>query len=304
MKILKENVVKVTLKEAYDESIPDWIKDNWGFYMGRNSDRRWSSRKYNLGNAKFHEESVPGLGSFLTNYNDRINFFYTDDGKEGRRVFVYDPTDFANDYWTPDIKYLPNCRSNTSPYNAIFKAYPYFTKYAWIDISNKKDADDIRTNRKNARSGSTAIDREFGALYDRYNDISRDRDKSGYALDPMKYKRILASKNLGKFQGIFDDVYKYITNAKQLVWNFIDSANMTATSGDLGELEYNLTAAKTALQELENLFKLANKFNLLLQKIESGKKLDDDEINSLYRYKVNVERFYNNLKDFIENAQK
>ena len=187
-----------TLTEDFDKSMPIWlakaIKHSNSKYDGKNY-----SSKYPLDTMTWTETSFPDKGKLFD--NGVIAVLIDDDGNQ----FVYSPD---LNIGINETIYV-NGRERRVGTMSIKALAPYVKKYAYANAP--KDAADEVKNKVNDRYQS----RDGMPTRHDVKDWRLTLDKSGYVVDPEKYKKILAANNASKYSDRLDDLYVVLTGVRR-----------------------------------------------------------------------------------------
>ena len=306
-KLLKEN----KLTEAFSDSFPDWLKK-----------ALQGSSKYNkpkLGNfniawdkAKYVPAELPASAR-SEDYKDpnRLPVYRLQIPRYEYRDIVYIPG-----LIDPDENWDPKKWQYTRASNLSYKKLKELcVEYGYIDLSDAN----INTSekRKERASNKSDMDRrpEMGQhivwdTFDKKWEIrpaSTGYDKSGYKLDPDKYKKILAQNIAKQPTKMFDklnDIYSKIETSKQKIQDKLNNSSVKDLSGE-GKSSWTQNAMEDVSYALKYLSRATRSYTDLLSRI--------DEINdykdSTQEQKENwlakaIERTMEDVKDNLEEIDK
>ena len=221
------NLESTTLKEDFDPSMPNWlmraIKLN-------NSNKSFSHRDLNytmpFDTMKWEVEPFPEKGKLDTiGNNEYIALLIDASGDEHKGDYVvYFPAAYIGNYETITV----NNRNRQISSMSLRALAPYVKEFAHT-VGNEKSVNDVRQKRQNraiAQDGS--IDRTI----DQDDYWSRDiRDKSGYIVDPNKYKRLLAQNKQGEYSDRLDDLFLVLTDVRTKIKDYMSNDETIPSPG-------------------------------------------------------------------------
>lgn len=215
---------KLTIKEAFDSSVPNWLKEPL-HQVARPKITRYSTKtaaihnQIDLNTAKYVPSPVP-VNARDPKWSDEIIIPVFKGTDANGNPFVW-----IKGYNNPDIC-VPDARSRYNSYRSIEKVakstvlsmcdeFGYFVKGDGSDnVANKRKA------RTDARDGAAVRDYSKSQYKDTYDGRWRTYhgyDKSGYKLDPGKYAEMLADMNLSKHETIMNDAIAVATECMQIM---------------------------------------------------------------------------------------
>ena len=216
---LNENKV---LNEDFDPSMPNWLKIAIKNLNGNDKyGHKDYSQNYSLDTLKWTVEPFPKeKGKVLDIENNEkgeiIALLIDESGdKHLGDYIVYCPKLNIGYTETIDI----NGRTRQIAKISLRSLAPYVKEYAHA-IDSQQNRDDVRDkkiNRANNQEGSinrTDVGDYWKNTYSTY-------DKSGYMIDPKKYKRLLAQKNASKYSQQLEDLYVVLNDVKEKLNNYI-----------------------------------------------------------------------------------
>lgn len=206
---LKDDDVSDTQTEDFSESMPKWLKMAIKQYNTSRGTKgyRTGMNDLPLDTAEFEKGVFPKSGKLP---DDKINFLLIDGSGEEKRgdYFVYAPSlgIGVND------KILVNGRNRDISSMSIRALEPYVVDYVTLpreilDVNKEKHKD-----RVDAQSGT--VDRVSADDVWRYGRNSNNIDKSGYIVDPEKYKRKLAALHADDYSNRLEDLYVVLTGVR------------------------------------------------------------------------------------------
>ena len=234
IELLRMEEASELLTEDFDESTPMWlrkaIKQDTSF---KSRSGYVNNRELPLDNMDWIEAPFPGKGKVPT---DRYNVYYM--SVNGNK-FVYSP-DLG--IGTDEKIASGNGMRSISNFSMSSLA-PYVTSYAYSMKTNDTGApggygyynqdprvSNKRYSRSMARQGM--IDRNTPRDGYQYNDDKSYYDKSGYLVDPEKYKKLLASQKSGtqgikKLEKVYNILSSYRTKLQDYKVNIPDAKEIS-----------------------------------------------------------------------------
>lgn len=215
---------KLTIKEAFDSSVPNWLKKTL-HQVARPERTRYGTRQaaihnqIDLNTAKYVPSPVP-VNARDPKWSDEIIIPVFKGTDAYGNPFVW-----IKGYNNPEIA-VPDARSKYYSHRSIDKVakstvlsmcdeFGYFVKGDGSDnVVNKRKA------RTDARAGAVDRDRSKAQYKSTYNgtwNTYSGYDKSGYKLDPGKYAEMLADMNLSKHETIMNDAIAVATECIQIM---------------------------------------------------------------------------------------
>ena len=268
-KLLKEN----KLTEAFSDSFPDWLKK-----------ALQGSSKYNkpkLGNlniawdkAKYIPAELPasaGKDSIWRLY--RLPVYKLQTSGYNNKVVVYIPGLVDPELW--DLNKGQYSKASNLSYK---KLKELCTEYGYIDLSDAN----INTSEKRRERASNKSDKdrrpEMGQhiVWDTFDQkweirpASMGYDKSGYKLDPDKYKKILAQNIAKQPTKMFDklnDIYSKIETSKQKIQDKLNNSSVKDLSGE-GKSSWTQNAMEDMSYALKYLSRATRSYTDLLSRID------------------------------------
>lgn len=216
------------LKEDFDSSIPSWLAraikmHNMSYAPGHND------LKYNvpLDSMKWVIDDFPTTGKLNNIGNDEIIALLIDKSgdKHNGDYIVYVPTIGIGGQETIQINGRYRNISNMS----LKALAPYVAAYAHtVDLSSSLDDLKMKRNDRMINRQGT-IDRASD------DEIRYERgvyDKSGYLVDPTKYKKLLAQLHANDYSNRLEDLYIVLSDVKNKIKEFISSDDFLSDAKD------------------------------------------------------------------------
>ena len=205
----------IELTEALDESTPRWLRNAINLNI---DDYYVNSVNIPLDNIKWVETDAPHKGKWD---NTKIHAFLINPyGKDSKYSdnFVYVPILRIGNDETIEV----NGRQRDINKMSVSALEPYVIKYAYADNVDelKQDVTNKRKDRFNSIANS--IDRN------KVGPFSGKLDKSGYPIDPNKYKRKLAQLNATKYSERLDDLYDALIGVKNELLKLTSNSSFIA----------------------------------------------------------------------------
>lgn len=211
------------LTEDFDPSMPTWlmkaIRQDNSRYSGHNGSI------YPLDTMKWEITAPPISGKLPNEMEDVIACLIDVSGEDKRGSYlVYSPRLGLNIDGRIRINYRER-RIETMSMKALA---PYIKEYAVATNvpESKKDVTAKRDDRFNANLGS--IDRVKPSNQG-YNKVF---DKSGYVVDPEKYKKILAQLHQQDYAARLEDLYTVLTDVKSKIKDYVSSDDFLSDAKD------------------------------------------------------------------------
>lgn len=211
-----------TLTEDFDPSMPNWLKVAIrDLNSSRNSNHKDYSFNYPLDTLKWTVEPFPEKGKLGDIENNEIIALLIDTTGDRHEGFykVYCPA-LSIGY---DETITINARDRKISNMSLRALAPYVKEFAHAINSskNRQDVRDKMQDRQDSRKDSI----ERLDVKDYWRHTYDKLDKSGYVVDPNKYKRLLAKNNADKYAQQLEDLYAVLNDCKSKLNNYI-STNM------------------------------------------------------------------------------
>ena len=205
------------LQEDFDPSMPNWLMKAVRLYWAQNGANNDSqSQRYPLDKAKWEITDSPKPGR-LDYKNDIIAVLIDKSGdRHEGEYMVYSPA--LNLGYDNNTIYI-NGRDRNIGSMSVKSLAPYIKQYAYV--SNYDEIKDIVSQKRQQRADNRpSVQRKQDM---KYVDYHTTFDKSGYPLNPEKYKRLLAQNNAEKYVAevdkLYDKLIKIQNKLKQLSSN-------------------------------------------------------------------------------------
>lgn len=217
------------LKEDFDSSMPSWLAraikmHNMSYATGHDD------LEYNvpLDSMKWVVDDFPTTGKLNNIGNNEIIALLIDksgDAHDGDYI-VYIPTIGIGEQETIQI----NGRYRNISSMSLKALAPYVVAYAHT-INSSSSLDDLKTKRNNRmlnKQGgiNRASDDEIKYAYDTIY------DKSGYLVDPTKYKKLLAQLHANDYSNRLEDLYVVLSDVKNKIKEFISLDDFLSDAKD------------------------------------------------------------------------
>lgn len=222
------DVENITLTEDFDSSMPNWLMRA---IKKHNASRNIDGHKdinYNmpLDTLKWEVKPFPEKGK-LDNIgnNEYIALLIDKSGDEHQgNYIIYFPAANIGNYETITI----NGRNRSISSMSLRALAPYVKEYAHT-VDRVADIQDLRQKQQDrATSQQGLIDRKSNE----YDFWSRDiRDKSGYIVDPNKYKRLLAQNKQDKYADRLNDLYVVLMDVKSNLSSYMSNDDTIPSPG-------------------------------------------------------------------------
>lgn len=214
------------LKEDFDPSMPNWLMRAIRMHNAAQSiGHKDLGSRVSLDTAKWTVDTLPNKGTFSKVTANKIYALLINaSGKDStnKRYIVYSP---ALNLGRADTIYV-NGRDR-SIYSMSLKALePYVVEYAYIPDADIEYAK-VDDKRKDRAANKSIDDRNPDVNYWSFG--NRYVDKSGYIVDPDKYKTILASIKTDDYVQRLNDLYTVLSS---LYEDLINSAKTLLPSPD------------------------------------------------------------------------
>jgi len=292
-----ENAV---LKEDFDPSMPNWLmraikmnnnKKGFGYHKDLNYTMPFDTMKWTV-------EPFPEKGK-LDNIGDDeyIALLIDASGDEHNGDYiVYFPSAYIGNHETITI----NGRNRRIDSMSLRALAPYVKEYAHT-VGYEKSIIDVRQKQQDraiAKDGS--IDRGS----DEYSYWGNDtRDKSGYIVDPNKYKRLLAQNKHGEYANRLNDLFVVLSDVRTKLKDFMASDDIIPTPGvkDYGR-DRNFNKGSRAYKEYSNSLNEYGNALAILEKIKNGEKdYGSESFDSFERAVKNAEKYIVNCLTILED---
>lgn len=223
------------LTEDFDPSMPTWLMKAIRQERSRYNHNTATSN-YPLDTMKWEITEPPVTGKLPAEINDVIACLIDVSGdKDLGQYKVYAPKLGIGYEETITV----NNRDRKISLMSMKALTPYIKEYAVAkDVSSARD--EVR-NKKLDRDKSTtgSINRVDPEQQNDFFFRNMDIDKSGYVVDPEKYKKLLASMKSNEYSDRLDDLYIVLTNLKQQMKDFVNADDFFA-DGKSDEREYTV----------------------------------------------------------------
>ena len=293
------DVENASLTEDFDPSMPNWLMRSIKMNnVQRNSDHKDVNYTMPLDTMKWEVEPFPEKGKLGDIADSQyIALLIDKSGDEHRgQYIIYFPAAYIGNHETIYI----NGRNRRIDSMSLKALAPYIKEYAHtVDFVT-----DVTNVRQKQMDRATAQDGMVNRKPDANDWWSRDkRDKSGYIVDPNKYKRLLAQNKQDKYSDRLNDLYLVLSDVRNTLKDYMSSDDTIPTAGkkDYGRdnkfnkgsrayKEYSAALAEygDALADLDN--------------IASGKKdMWGESFESFERAVKNAEKYIVNCLTILEN---
>lgn len=239
------NLENSKLTEDFDPSMPNWLMR--AIKLNNNSrNRGHKDINYNVpfDTMKWTVEPFPEKGK-LDNVgsNEYIALLIDKSGDrlEGQYT-VYFPAAYIGNDETIEI----NGRNRRIDSMSLRALAPYVKEYAHTigSSDSKKDVHQKQLNRQDARNGS--IDRINSNNAYSYPYGYDNIDKSGYIVDPNKYKRLLAQMKSSQYAERLEEVYVVLSDLKTKLKNYASQDEIIPDAKDNRYSPRNISVEKFA----------------------------------------------------------
>lgn len=292
--ILDENLFKQTeeLREDFSLNLPTWITKN------KEIVKLLNKKGIDLAHATYIPAPIPEDGHnevFKEARYLRVYRIKEGDGSYARypRLWI----EGVNDEMRLDLE-------DEARYKAVGniskkKLMPHVVEFGYIDLANSDNTTAmIKKDRAKRKEGAIALDREKYAQYgsrpllrlDRgvngwkhiYGDIEAwitksGYDKSGYPLNPDKYKKILDDVGLSDYESRLDKYYERIENIRTKVINILTNIDIKGKDSKLARDTYYVT--KVFSRVLETYTDLLKEIDYII----NNEKTSDEQKNEYIR---------------------
>ena len=259
----------VVLKEDFDSSMPNWLMRA----IKMNNDKHNRGHKdlnYTMAfdTMKWKVEPFPEKGK-LNNINDNeyIALLVDKSGDEHKGEYtVYFPSAYIGNDETIEI----NGRYRKIASMSLRALAPYVKEYAHT-IGSSDSVIGVRNKQKDrgiAQSGS--IDRKSND----YNWWSGDKlDKSGYIVDPNKYKRLLAQNKHTEYADRLNDLFIVLSDVRTKLKDFMSNDDVIPTPGEKDySRDRNFNKGSRAYKEYSESLNSYSDALSVLEKIKNGQR--------------------------------
>lgn len=208
------------LTEDFDSSMPQWLMKGVRI-SNQNGKHDDYIQQYPLDTLKWNVTEAPDKGKLdECEKNGEIYAVLIDTSgdRHSGNYIVYSPALHLNSEETIEI----NNRDRKIRTISLKTLAPYIKEFAFAQNSSKANDEvhDKRHNRYNDRDGAENR-RDPNDWYNSYN--GSYVDKSGYIVDPNKYKRLLAQNNSSKYMTRLEDVYVVLMDIRDKIKNYIST---------------------------------------------------------------------------------
>ena len=288
------------LKEDFDSSMPNWLMraikmNNYEHNKGNHKDLNYTMA---FDTMKWKVEPFPEKGK-LDNINDDeyIALLVDKSGDEHKGEYtVYFPSAYIGNNETIEI----NGRNRKIASMSLRALAPYVKEYAHT-IDSFDSVIGVRNKQKDrgiAQSGS--IDRKSK----NYNWRSGDKlDKSGYIVDPNKYKRLLAQNKHTEYADRLNDLFIVLSDVRTKLKDFMAGDDVIPTPGEKDySRDRNFNKGSRAYKEYSNSLNSYSNALSVLEKIKNGQRDYWSESFETFEQAVkSAEKYAVNCLNILEN---
>lgn len=215
------------LSEDFDSSMPNWLKkairvDNQHNSIGH-KDNKYN---YALDTLKWNQASLNKIGKLDQYIKDGYIVAVLIDKSGDKKLkdyVVYCPALGIGSYESIHI----NNRNRRIDSMSMKALAPYITAIEIADANNN-DIIKKRSDRITAQSGS--IDRYNSIIFN--DKTGRFLDKSGYVVEPNKYKKLLAQIHKDDYANRLEKLYTNISDVKVKIKEFVSNDNFLPDAKD------------------------------------------------------------------------
>ena len=219
------------LTEDFDSSMPNWLKVAIRNMNSNTTGRQDYRQDYALDTLKWTVEPFPEKGKLSDISDNEIIALLVDasgDNHNGEYI-VYSPSLHIG----YDESITINNRERRISNMSLRALAPYVKEFAHAIDSNENRKDII--NKRNDRYNASKNMVNRFDVKDYWRHTNNELDKSGYEVDPNKYKRLLAKNNASKYSQNLEDLHVVLNDCKDKLNNYILSNMPDAKDG-----KYNL----------------------------------------------------------------
>lgn len=273
-----------TLKEDFDPSMPNWlmraIKMN---NSTRNSGHKDLNYTMPFDTMKWVVEPFPEKGKLDSLTDEYIALLIDASGDEHKgNYIVYFPAAHIGNYETINI----NSRNRRIDSMSLRALAPYVKEFAHTSGYEKSIIDVRQKQQDRAITKDGSVDRKP----DENDYWSRDiRDKSGYIVDPNKYKRILAQNKHSDYANRLEDLYVVISDVRTKLKDYMNNDDTIPMPGKTNySRDRNFNKGSRAYTEYSQALGCYGDALSVLDKIKDGKK--DYGSESFESFELQVKR--------------